>query len=409
MNTSHRVVVTGAGAVSAFGWGVSALHAGMQSGKTAIAETQDFDSKGHRTHLAGEVPAASPSVRASIHNWNVLSRADRFAVAAAHEAVQQAGLEIQRTRCGVFFGGSTAGMLECEDWFSRVIGVRPKRPHLRLLASQQLNGPGDAVARVLGAAGPVQSFSSACASAGSAIGAAIDAVRDGDVDTAITGGADSLCQLTYGGFNSLRSVDEEPCRPFRFDRAGLSLGEGAGVFVLESLEHAVARNATPIAEVLGFGASCDAYHMTAPHPEGDGILSAMKDALADAGLSPSDVSFINSHGTGTSHNDAAEARAYSRLLGNDLSHVPLAAMKASIGHVLGAAGALEAVATIIAINDMVIHPTPGGQLADPELGVDLVVGEARRLQGQPVGISTNLAFGGANVAVVLQTWAGTSS
>jgi 3-oxoacyl-[acyl-carrier-protein] synthase II len=149
--------------------------------------------------------------------------------------------------------------------------------------------------------------------------------------------------------------------------------------------------------------------MTAPHPEGDGILSAMEDALADAGQSASDVSFINSHGTGTAHNDPAEARAYSRLLGDRLSHVPLAAIKASIGHVLGAAGALEAVAAIIAINDGVIHPTPGDQPADPALGVDLVVGEARPLQGWPVGISTSLAFGGANAAVVLRAWTENSS
>ena len=409
MDTTRRVVVTGVGAVSAFGWGANALHDGMQSGKTAITDTRNLDSKGHRTHIAGEVPPPPASIRGSLSNWTALSRADRFAVVAANEAVQQAGLEIRGTRCGVFFGGSTAGMLECEEWFSRLIGVRPERPHLRLLASQQLNGPGDAVARALRVAGPVQSFSSACASAGLAIGAAIDAVRDDDVDTAITGGADSLCQLTYGGFNSLRSVDEEPCRPFRSDRAGLSLGEGAGALVLETLEHAVARNASPLAEVLGFGSSCDAHHMTAPHPEGDGILSAMEDALADAGLSPSEVSFINSHGTGTAHNDPAEARAYNRLLGDDLSRVPLAAIKASIGHVLGAAGALEAVATIIAISGMVIHVTPGDQPADPEMGIDLVVGEARRLQGQPVGISTNLGFGGANVAVVLQAWTGTGS
>ncbi|MFV2072274.1 MAG: beta-ketoacyl-[acyl-carrier-protein] synthase family protein [Thermoanaerobaculales bacterium] len=404
MSTNRRVVVTGIGAVSAFGWGVGSLQAGMQSGKTAIGDAKDFDTARHRTHVAGEVPAAPKEIQSSIHDWARLSRADRFAVAAAEEALRHADLAVQGPHCGVYWGGSTAGMLECEEYIARVLNVRPGSPHLRLLGSQQLNGPGDAVARALGVAGPVQNFSSACASGGLAIGAAVDAVQIGEVETAIAGGADSLCQLTYGGFNSLRSVDGYPCRPFRADRAGLSLGEGAGVLVLETPDHAEKRGGHPLAEVRGFGASCDAHHMTAPHPEGDGILAAMEDALSAAGLEPSELGFINSHGTGTPHNDSAEARAYSRLLGNCRAEVPLTATKALVGHVLGAAGALEAVATVIALVEAVIHPTPGKEAADPDLGVDLVVGKERPLEDKMIGISTNLAFGGANAALVLEAW-----
>ncbi len=379
------------------------------SGSTAIDVPTVFDTSEHRTHLAGEVPPVPRPVRSSIRGWDALSRADQFAAAAANEAVHEAGLEIHGKPYGVFFGGSTAGMFECEEWYSRLIGARPGRPSLRLMASQQLNGPGDAVARHHRVTGPVQSFSSACASAGIAIGAAIEALRGGVVEVAIAGGSDSLCQLTYGGFNSLRSVDTDPCRPFRSDRAGLSLGEGAGVLVLETLDHATHRHAQPIAEVVGYGASCDAHHMTAPHTEGDGILKASRTALADAVLEPSEVTFVNSHGTGTIHNDSAECRAYQRLFGSHFSAVPVTATKASIGHVLGAAGALEAVSTVLAFSDSMVHSTPGGQPADPNLGIDLVVGKHRRLGSRPVALSTNLAFGGANVAVVMQSWTGSES
>ena len=406
MKAEPRIVVTGIGAVCAFGWGTEALRAGLLSGTTAIDKPSEFDTENHRTHLAGEVPAAPESVRYATRGWDGLSKADQFAQAAATEAVRHAGLVTEGAPFGVFFGGSTAGMLESEEWYARLIAARPGRARLRLLASQLLNGPGDAVARHLRVTGPVQSISSACASGGLAIGAAIEALRSGAVEVAIAGGSDSLCQLTYGGFNSLRSVDADPCRPFRSDRAGLSLGEGAGVLVLESLGHADHRGARPIAEVLGYGASCDAHHMTAPHPDGDGILEASRVALKDAGLGPSDVTFINSHGTGTAHNDSAECRAYQRLFESRLSQVPVTATKAAIGHVLGAAGALEAVSTVLAFCDRVVYPCPGDQAGDPDLGIDLVVGRKPHLEDESTAVSTNLAFGGANVAVVLRSWAG---
>ena len=218
MKAEPRIVVTGIGAVCAFGWGTEALRAGLLSGTTAIEKPSEFDTENHRTHLAGEVPAAPESVRHATRGWDGLSKADQFAKAAATEAVRHAGLATEGAPFGVFFGGSTAGMLESEEWYARLIAARPGRARLRLLASQLLNGPGDAVARHLRVTGPVQSISSACASGGLAIGAAIEALRSGAVEVAIAGGSDSLCQLTYGGFNSLRSVDADPCRPFRSDR-----------------------------------------------------------------------------------------------------------------------------------------------------------------------------------------------
>jgi 3-oxoacyl-[acyl-carrier-protein] synthase II len=397
-----RVVVTGIGAVSGFGWGVDALWRGLESGESAIGESTVFDTRGQRTHVAAEVGV--PDSGAGIGDLRNLSRADIFAIAAAREAIRGAGLDAEGAGTGVFIGGSTAGMAECEEFVGRLAGLRPGRPALHLLASQQLNGPGDAVARDIGAAGPVIGFSSACASGAMALGAAMEAVRSGEVDLAVAGGADSLCLLTYSGFNSLRSVDEAPCRPFRGDRQGLSLGEGAGMVVLEGLERAVARGAKPLAELAGYGASCDAHHMTAPHPDGDGALAAMSAALADAGVDAEDISAVNAHGTGTPHNDQAEASALRRLFGRRLQEVPVTAPKGAVGHILGAAGALEAVATVVAISQETVFPTAGRDNADPELGIDLVVADSRHHPRDPqVWISANFAFGGANAALVIRS------
>jgi len=404
MNPSQRVVVTGIGAVSAFGWGVDALREGLESGQSQVVEPQVFDTSNHRTRLAGEVPERISPPWIPALDWKRLSRSDQFAVCAAIEAAHQAQLAEAGRPLGVFFGSSTAGMRECEEYVGRILNSRPGTPRLGFLGSQQLNGPGDAVARVLGATGPVQSFSVACASGPLAVTAASDALRQGEVAITVAGGADSLCHLTYGGFNALRSVDKRPSRPFREDRAGLSLGEGAGVLVLETLDRALDRGARPLVELCGFGSSCDGHHMTAPHPEGKGALFAMRQALAGAGLSPADVSFVNTHGTGTPHNDEAEARACASLFEDRLAQVPMTATKASVGHILGAAGALEAVASIVALTDRVVHPTPGGGETDPSLGIDLVLGTARPLDDQAVGISTSFAFGGANVALVLRRW-----
>jgi 3-oxoacyl-[acyl-carrier-protein] synthase II len=397
------IAVTGMGAVSAWGWSVESLRQGMAAGRTGIAPARTLDTSGQRTHCAAEVPPPPPDLCDRFGGWRHLSRSDRFAVAAALEACLEAAIDVAHDRAGVFFGGSTAGMLECEDYVARLIEIKPERPHLRLLASQQINGPGDAVARHLRVAGPVETVSSACASGGLAIAAALEALRDGAIDVAIAGGADALCRLTYSGFNSLRSVDEQPCRPFRADRAGLSIGEGAAALILERLDDALARDARPLALLLGAGASCDAHHMTAPHPEGEGAALAIRRALADAEIEGAEVAFVNAHGTGTPHNDVSEARAIAAVFGSRAPTVPVTAPKAAIGHLLGSSGAIEAVATVLALLDGAAQPTAGSGSADSELAVDLVLGEPRPLTGD-VGISTSFAFGGANAVLVFASF-----
>lgn len=409
----ERIVVTGFGAVSVWGWSAANLWSGLSGNRTGIGPSRRFDTRGHRTEVVGEAPDPPEETRAELDRWRHYSQADRFAVAAALEACRQAGLvaaplasaPLLGPATGVFVGGSTGGMAEGEEYFRELLeGPRP--PRASLLASHQLNSPSDEVARLLGVSGPVRSFTSACASGALAIGAALDALRRGEVEVAIAGGADSLCQLTYAGFNSLRAVDSRPCRPFRRERAGLSLGEGSGMLVLETAARARARGARPLAQLLGAGASCDAHHMTAPHPQGAGAAAAIERALSDAAVEPEAIDFINAHGTATPHNDLAEWQAIRKVFGARAPSIPVTSTKGSVGHLLGSSGAIEAVATVQCLLEGVVHPTPGDGSIDEACGVDLVLAHPRRLGKAEAGeaavaVSTSFGFGGANAALVL--------
>lgn len=439
--TRRRIAVTGLGAVSAWGWGVEPLWRGLASGRTAIGPMTRFAGEGHRTAVAAEVPDEPPAeVLRRFPGWAELSRSERFALAAADEAVAAAGgteavLSGRPESVGLFFGGSTAGMVESEEVFAEAgaqLGAQPGTDplageRLAILATQPLDVPAAAVARHLGLGGPVVSVSSACASGTQALGAALDALRSGEVDAALAGGADSLSRLTYAGFNALRVVDEEPCRPFRAGREGMSLGEGAGFLVLETEERVrqrASRRASGktgggeiLAYLLGVGNSCDAHHMTAPHPEGLGAGLALERALAEAleaaidtdgpdGSRTVSVAFLNAHGTGTPMNDLSEWRGMVRVFGEAAGEIPLTATKSSVGHLLGSSGAIEAVATVRCLVEGRVHPTADadGEL-DPDTPVRLILGEALELDAVPGGglrlaLSTSFGFGGANAAAV---------
>jgi 3-oxoacyl-[acyl-carrier-protein] synthase II len=401
---ARTVVVTGLGAVSALGWSPESLWEGLRSGRTAVGPFDRFDHSRHRTHVAAQVDLASEPRRPRGKPRRE-SIADRFAVAAARAALARAAIDPggNPSRTGVYFGSSTGGMLETEICLATLLAGaagRGRPPSPGLLASQQSNGPGDAVARDLGVGGPVQTVSAACASGAMAIGDAIQAVRRGEVDVAIAGGSDSLCQLTYAGFNALRAVDAQPCRPFRRDRAGLSLGEGAAALVLEPLERALARGVRPLVLAAGESATCDAHHMTSPHPEGVGAAEAIRGALSDARLEPRDIDFVNAHGTGTPLNDAAECAALRAVFGDRTADLPVTSTKSLVGHLLGSAGALEAVATILCLIHGEVHPMPDEGVPDPGIPLRLVLGRPRRLERARHALSTSLAFGGANAALV---------
>jgi 3-oxoacyl-[acyl-carrier-protein] synthase II len=407
----RRVAVTGIGAVCGLGWGIPSLWAGLRAGQPGIGPFQRFDHSQHRTHLAAEAAAPPAFLAHACPGWRRLSIADRFALFAALEAVEMAGLappfsdDEDGDEAGVYFGSSTGGMYESELFFAEFLRD-PRRARLSALIPQQVNAPGDAVARQLGVTGPVATYSSACASGALALGAALAAVRSGEVAVAVAGGSDSLCQLTYAGFNSLRSVDEVPCRPFRAERAGMSFGEGAAVLVLEPLERALERGAEPLAVFAGAGASCDAHHMTAPDPSGAGAAAALEAALADAGLAAGTIDFVNVHGTGTPLNDAAEWQALRRVFGERAGGMPLVATKALIGHLLGSSGAIEAVATVLCLGHGELHPVRRDGEADPELPVALVIDEPLPLPVARAAVSTSLAFGGSNAALVFSRWTG---
>jgi 3-oxoacyl-[acyl-carrier-protein] synthase II len=392
------VVVTGLGAVCGLGAGTATVWPAALAGRHAIVPLGLFPTATHRTTLAAAVPDGARLVAG-----RGLSRAERFACTAAEEAVRGLPPAALRTdRAGVFFGSSTGALFEAERFLAELLQGRTG--HLAPLAAQQNDGPGTAVARHLGVRGPVGTWSTACTSANVALGAALDALRSGEVDVAIAGGADELCETTYAGFNSLRAVDAQPTRPFRRSRAGLSLGEGAGVLLLETLAHARARGATVLCELVGAGRSCDAHHVSAPEPNGAGAAAAIRTALAEAGLAAAAVTFVNAHGTGTPHNDAAEANALHAVFGARAATLPVTSSKSLVGHLLGAAGGIEAVFTALSIVHRLLPPVAGDEPADPGLGLDVVIGAPRPLPADNVGLSTNLAFGGNNAVVLLRSW-----
>lgn len=400
--SDRAVAITGLGAVSGFGWGVEAFWTGLRSGATAIGDFRRFDHAAYRTHVAAEVEAGF--ALDALAGAERASLADRFALFAASEALAAAGLpeRLDALDAGLFFGSSTGGMLEAEEFFHELTTGRRRRVRLGLLSAQQPNGPGDAVARVHGVGGPVETVASACASATLALGAALDALRAGELEVALVGGADSLCRLTFAGFNSLRAVDPTPAKPFDRRRKGLNLGEGAAVLVLESAERARARGARPYARVLGYGVTADAFHMTQPDASGAAWERTIRAALADAGVTPAEVDYINAHGTATEQNDPAEVAAYRRVFGEHLARIPVSSVKGALGHCLCGAGGIEAAITALAVARGIAPPTAGFAEADPACPLDPVPGVARAWPIR-VAVSSSFAFGGNSAALALGT------
>ncbi len=391
------VVVTGIGAVSSLGATAESLWQGVTAGTRGIGELSLFETASHRTKLAAQV-----DTNALPQQFAHMSRADRFGCTATAAAAQNVPKDLlQSGRTGVFFGSSTGALFEGERFLHKLLNN--EEGDLHSIVGLQNDGPGNAVAKQFRCGGPVITYSTACTSANVAIGAALDALHSGEVDVAIAGGADELCEITYAGFNSLRAIDSDPTRPFRKDRKGLLMGEGAGVLVLERRSQAIARGATVLAELVSAGRSCDANHVSAPDPEGRGAVAAINQALQEGGLSPDDITFVNAHGTGTPHNDVSESKAMNAVFGDRAKSLPITSTKSMVGHLLGAAGGIEAVLTVLSIQHRLLPATAGDTPSDPELGLDVVLHEARALPTSNVGISTNLAFGGNNAVIVLRS------
>lgn len=403
MSERLRIAVTGVGIVCALGRDQDEFWAHALEGRSGFATLDLFDPSGCKTDLAAQLHDGARARRGKARR---ASRTDLFCMTAAGEAVAQAGLtppagDSALARFGVSMGSSTAGMLEAERWcregLARGFERRPLSGVLRLPSSV----PADAVADMLGAAGPRLSNMTACASSALSIAHAADLIRSGEAPGMVAGGGDALCLMTYAGFGALRLLDRRACRPFDAARQGLSLGEGAGVMVLERWDHAAARGAKPVAEFLDYGASCDAHHMTAPHPDGRGAAAAMAEALARSGVSADRIGHVNAHGTGTALNDVSEARALLEMFGAEgLGRIPITSTKSMVGHLLGGSGGLEAVVLVLSLVHQTAPPTLGWESCDGEMtALDVVAHEPRPLACD-YGMSNSFGFGGANCSLV---------
>ena len=400
----NRVVVTGLGTVNAIARSAPEFATALQAGRCGIGPVTVFDTSDHRTHTGGEVAQFSPrEMIPRRFSLKRMSRADCMAMAAAIEALSDAGLyEVPdglRSEMGVVIGGGAGGMLECEDVYRDYLLGAGRGSAYSRFASFCCASSADRIATHLGLMGPKTTFMTACSSGATAIGYARDLIQTNQAPVVVCGGTEPLCRLTYAAFNALQAVDPEHCKPFDKNRQGLSLGEGAGIMVLEALAHARKRGARIYGEILGYGLSCDAHHMTAPDPEGGGAALAMRRALDDAGVPVEAVDYINAHGTATPANDLMETRAIKTVFGRRAHRIPISSTKSMIGHTLGAAGAIEGVASLLAIHHRFVPPTIHHRTPDPQCDLDFVA-EGARSADLSVVLSNSFAFGGNNTVVV---------
>lgn len=394
------MAVTGLGAVTSIGPNLSEFWKNLTAGVCGIRPLLLFDASSYRTQTAAEV-SQIPDGFLSPAERRRMSRADRMGVTAAAEAIASSGLDLSAedpTRVGVILGGGTSGLLDSEEFYLRHLQGGKARP------SRVLNHLPDAitdrVAQRWGLEGIKSTITTACSSSANAMGYAFDAIVSGLADVVITGGSDVLARLTYGGFNSLRAVDPDPCRPFDRERRGLSIGEAAGILVFEEAEHAKRRGAPIEAEFLGYGVTSDAFHMTAPDPSGTAGGRAVRAALASARINASDVDYVNAHGTATLQNDSAETAALKAGLGERAREIPVSSIKSMIGHCLCASGAIEAVATVMTVREKTVPPTIHYENPDPACDLDYVPNQAREADVR-VALSNSFAFGGNSTVVVL--------
>jgi 3-oxoacyl-[acyl-carrier-protein] synthase II len=396
------VVVTGLGTVNALASSVPRFADALRAGTSAIGPLTLFDAVGYRSRIAATVADDAPPSGLAPSLRRRLSRSDIFALRATAEALADSGLAgtTPPERIGLALGGTTGGMLRAEECLRARVEGRIRRYRSAPILGSPISVSADVVANVFDLAGPRLSLSTACSSSANALGIALDWVRLGRVDAVVTGGTESLCRMTFAGFNALHALSLEPCRPFDRERSGLSLGEGAAILIVESAEHAARRGARVHAELVSYGNSADAHHLTAPHPDGTGAMLAMRRALARAGLRPDEIDYINAHGTGTPLNDAVEASAIRTVFADAAARLAVSSTKGAVGHTLGAAGAIEALATILALRDGFLPPTVNLEEADPACDLDLVPHRSRPAALR-YALSNSYGFGGNNTSLVL--------
>ena len=410
----RRVVITGLGTVNPTGNTVAESWANIKAGRCAVGPITAFDTADFKVKLAAEVKDFDPAARIDKREARKMARFTQFAVAAADEAVRDSGLaleEIDHTRFGVILSSGIGGLPTIEEEHTRgqQRGFEKVSPYFVPMSIG--NMAAGQIAIRFGLQGMCSCPTTACAGGTNAIGDAFHRIRDGYEDRMLCGGSEScISPLGVGGFASMKALctADDPARasiPFDARRSGFVMGEGSGVLLLEELEAARVRGAKIYAEVVGYGANCDAYHFTAPAPGGTGAIDCMKLTLADAGIAPEQVDHINAHGTGTHMNDACETAAIHAVFGEHAKQLTVVSTKSMTGHLLGGAGGIEAVFTALALRDQFAPPTIHYEQPDPECDLDYVP-NAGRAQTMTYALSNSLGFGGHNACIALRRWEG---
>ncbi|HVP20151.1 MAG TPA: beta-ketoacyl-ACP synthase II [Spirochaetia bacterium] len=411
----RRVVVTGMGTVNPLGNNVNDFWKAITAGENGIGKLTRFESNGYSSKVAGEVKDFVPEKILEAKEARRMDRFTQFAMVAAIEAMSDANFAAGDTdpeRFGIILGNGIGGIETLESQCRRIFEKGPKSVHPLLVPMMIANeAPGNVAIR-LKAFGPCRCVVTACASSNDALGDAWRLIREGDADIMLAGGTEApLTGLGFSGFCQLQAVStrndepEKASRPFDKDRDGFVMAEGAGILVLEELEHAKKRGARIFAEMVGYGATCDANHLTAPHPQGRGAIKAMEIALQSAGLVPQDIDYINAHGTSTPINDPIETRAIKAVFREHAKKVKVSSTKSMTGHLLGAAGGIEAIVTVKSILDQFFPPTRNLDTPDPECDLDYV--PHKGYQGRiRAAMSNALGFGGHNAIVLFKEFAG---
>lgn len=403
------------GLVVPIGIGVETAWKNACGGKSGIGRLTRFNPEGFDTRIAAEVKGFNPELYIEKKEVKKMDLFIQYALASTKEAVEDSRLEItpeNGDRVGVIVGTGLGGLPTIEKYHQILMERGPGRISPFFIPMLIANLAAGQIAIQYGAKGPNTCVVTACATGGHCIGDAFRAIVYGDADAAITGGTESnITPLTVGGFNAMKALStrndepEKACRPFEKNRNGFVIAEGAGIVILEELEFAQKRNARIYAELIGYGYTGDAHHITAPSPDGDGAIRCMRMAIKDAGLKPEDIDYINAHGTSTPLNDLTETIAIKKVFGDHANKIPISATKSMTGHLLGAAGSTEAIFTILALRDGILPPTMNYDEPDPECDLDYVPNVARR-QDVSIGMSNAFGFGGTNATLIFRKFTG---
>ena len=408
----RRVVITGMGAVTPIGNTVDAFWDGIKSEKVGIGPITKFDTSDYKVTLAAEVKDFVAKERLDFKSAKRMEVFSQYAVAAAKEAVEMAYIHMEEEdpyRVGVIIGSGIGGLNSMEKEHEKILTKGPKRVNPLLIPMMISNMAAGNVAITFGCKGKCTNVVTACATGSHSIGDALRAIQCGDADVMFAGGTESsITPVAVAGFTNLTALTsaDDPMQaslPFDKKRSGFVIGEGAGVVILEELEHAKKRGAKIYAELAGYGATCDAYHITSPAEDGSGAAKAMELAMEEAGVKPEEVDYVNAHGTSTHHNDLFETRAIRRALGDAADQVKVSSTKSMIGHLLGAAGAVELIACVKSIEEGYIHPTVGTTEPDEGCDLDYVINGALH-QDVKVAMSNSLGFGGHNATLLVKKY-----